>query len=1267
MQLPPTGPPIIVDTGASRSFFSISCPVTNKVPATPPITISLANASTVQSSHTAELDMPQLRPQARQGHIVPSLAHTLISAATLCDAGYALNFTAQHVTIRDCATNDVVLTGTRDAASGLWHLEPLQTLGTSSARTIHLANRIGDPTEADLVAYAHHTMFSPTTSALEFALRNNFLTNFPGLSLASLRRNPPNSIYTAKGHLDQVRKNVKSTKTPPTVIPNDDNTTAPPEPDNSPQQITTKSHHCFVSIMEPTGQIYSDQTGKFIAPSTNGNNYIMIVYDYDSNHIFAIAFRNRTAHCIRAAYQTIHQRLCKAGLKPKLQRLDNECSNILKQFLTESDIDYQLVPPGIHRRNSAERAIRTFQNHFIAGLCSADKDFPIHLWDGLIPQAEITLNLLRASRINPNLSAHAQVNGHFDFNRTPLGPVGCRVIAHEKPANRNTWAPHGLDGWYIGPALESYRCYKVWIYETRAIRICDTLTWFPTKVQMPHSSSLEIIATSLRDITNALTNPSPRSPIAPLTDSLTEALRANVELVHNIILPRPGPAPPLRVAETTQPTPVRESTAPPGYHAQPLANKPGQPTLIPIEPDAPPQPPHHQPTVSQPQRPTNRVPADPKTPSPTYDDLVSPRVRANKRKARRQQLKPTPTAPRAPPTVRPTNTSRRSKRTPKPSAKAKAAQATIDTINDQLNLVQILALHGTAINPDTGQSAEYRELAKCSDGAKWIAANDEEIGRMCSGLGPDSDMPTGTGTLDFIDFKDLPRNKKATYVRVVAADRPEKPQPRRIRWTLGGDRIDYPGNKTTKTADLTTAKLLLNSVISTPNGRFMTIDLGDFYLNTDLPEPEFVRIPVSILSDRIITLYNLGNRIHNGHVYCRVNKGMYGLPQAGKLANDDLAKHLAPHGYIPCPITPGLWKDTTSDLMFSLVVDDFGVRYTSKPDVERLLTILQRKYRTSTDWTGSRYVGLTIVWDYTNGTVDISMPGYVERALQRFMHTKPARHESSPHDYNAPVYGSRQQYETQDTTPYLDLNDKQKILEIVGVFLYYARAVDLTMIPALGTIASKQNQPTEHTLRAATKFLNYAASNPDATVRYHASGMQLYIESDASYLCETKARSRAAGIHYLGPKPDLKNLQTPPRNGTVAVLSKILRNVVSSASEAELAALFLNGQEAVPIRNTLEELGHIQGPTPIVTDNITAHGIANDSIKQKRSKAMDMRFFWIRNRVSQGQFVIYWRPGKTNLGDYVSKHHSGKHHRRVRPAYLHTPSSNRYAPLADDA
>jgi hypothetical protein len=121
-------------------------------------------------------------------------------------------------------------------------------------------------------------------------------------------------------------------------------------------------------------------------------------------------------------------------MKPQLQRLDNECSKSLKTFMHEQEIYCQLVPPGVHRRNAAERAIRTFQNHFIAGLCSVDKEFPIHLWDRLLPQAKITLNLLRGSRINPKLSAWAQIHGTFDYNRTPWTPwlqsTGTRQTSH---------------------------------------------------------------------------------------------------------------------------------------------------------------------------------------------------------------------------------------------------------------------------------------------------------------------------------------------------------------------------------------------------------------------------------------------------------------------------------------------------------------------------------------------------------------------------------------------------------------------------------------------------------------------------------------------------------------------------------------------------------------------------------------------------------------------------------------------------------------------
>ena len=215
----------------------------------------------------------------------------------------------------------------------------------------------------------------------------------------------------------------------------------------------------------------------------------MILYDYDSNHIFAHPMKNQQGPTIVAAYAALHARLCKAGLQPRLQRLDNECSALLKDFMHNNNVDFQLVPPGIHRGNAAERAICTFINHFIAGLCSIDKNFPIHLWDRLLPQAEITLNLLRGLQLNPKLSAWAQVHGSFDFNRTPLGPPGCQVVAHKKPAKRKTWAPHGLDGWYVGLALDSYCCHTIWIWETRAIRIIDTLTWFPSKVQMPASSN----------------------------------------------------------------------------------------------------------------------------------------------------------------------------------------------------------------------------------------------------------------------------------------------------------------------------------------------------------------------------------------------------------------------------------------------------------------------------------------------------------------------------------------------------------------------------------------------------------------------------------------------------------------------------------------------------------------------------------------------------------------------------------------------------------
>ena len=486
------------------------------------------------------------------------------------------------------------------------------------------------------------------------------------------------------------------------------------------------------------------------------------------------------------------------------------------------------------------------------------------------------------------------------------------------------------------------------------------------------------------------------------------------------------------------------------------------------------------------------------------------------------------------------------------------------------------------------------------------------------------------------------RNQRTSVLCALIALK--KQTHKRVRWTAGGDKIFYVGNVTTKTADITTAKCLFNSVLSTPSAQFMTMDLADFYLESHMPanEYEYVRIPIWMIPANIQTLYNLQPQIIDGHVFAEIRRGMYGLPQAGKLANDQLQAFLAPHGYVPCPITPGLWKDTHSDLMFTLVVDDFGVRYSTRQDADKLLSVLSQKYRVKADWTGCRYIGLTLAWDYTARTLNLSMPGYIERALQRFSHPKPTRPQNSPHEWIAPNYGARKQYATQDFSPALDVSDKKRVQEVLGTLLYYARAIDSTMLPAIGTLATQQSSPTTATMNAITHLLNYCATHPEATLRYIASDMILHVESDASYLSKTKGRSRAAGIHYLtcrSPTPTSPpdaNSPEPPSNGALFVHCQILKEVLSSAAEAELAALFHNSKEAYAIRNVLTELGHSQPPTPIITDNSTASGIVNDTMKQKRSKAMDMRFYWVRDRVRQGQFIVYWKKGSLNRADYFT-------------------------------
>ena len=146
--------------------------------------------------------------------------------------------------------------------------------------------------------------------------------------------------------------------------------------------------------------------------------------------------------------------------------LDNECSAEIKSAFDKYNVAFQRDKPYLHRANAAERAIQTFKNHMKAVLASLDPKFPVREWDRLLPQIELTLNLLRASRINPKLSAYAILHGQFDYNKTPLVPMGTKVVAHLKPEIRNSWSANGEEGWTIGPSFEHCRCTKCFSLKT---------------------------------------------------------------------------------------------------------------------------------------------------------------------------------------------------------------------------------------------------------------------------------------------------------------------------------------------------------------------------------------------------------------------------------------------------------------------------------------------------------------------------------------------------------------------------------------------------------------------------------------------------------------------------------------------------------------------------------------------------------------------------------------------------------------------------------
>jgi hypothetical protein len=283
---------------------------------------------------------------------------------------------------------------------------------------------------------------------------------------------------------------------------------------------------------------------------------------------------------------------------------------------------------------------------------------------------------------------------------------------------------------------------------------------------------------------------------------------------------------------------------------------------------------------------------------------------------------------------------------------------------------------------------------------------------------------------------------------------------------------------------------------------------------------------------------------------------MYGLPQAGILVNKLLKERLAHHGYFEQLHTPGLWKHVTHPVWFNLCVENFGIKYIGRKHLQHLYNALcNRTYEIVEDWLGNLYCGITLKWNYKKHHVDLTMPAYVKKQLTKYNHVAPLKPQHCPYVPNPIKYGKDNLAPSPlDKSPCLNEAQKKRIHQIVGSFLYYAQAVNPTILIALLEIASQQVAPTENTIECVNQFLDYMWTHPDAIFWYQASDMILNVHSDASYLSPPNAHSRAGGYFFLGSIP--QDGDPIELNGAIHITCTILKLVAAFAAEAELDALF---------------------------------------------------------------------------------------------------------------
>ena len=237
-------------------------------------------------------------------------------------------------------------------------------------------------------------------------------------------------------------------------------------------------------------------------------------------------------------------------------------------------------------------------------------------------------------------------------------------------------------------------------------------------------------------------------------------------------------------------------------------------------------------------------------------------------------------------------------------------------------------------------------------------------------------------------------------------------------------------------------------------------------------------------------------------------------------------------------------------------MDNFGVKYVGEKHALHLKQTLKENYTFTTEWDGTIYTGIRPDWYYEQRKMHISLPGNTKKSLKQFSHKR--KKKKQPYPRVSINYGDKKQYATQPSSaPLIDKKGKKCIQQVCG-FIFLGKPVDSTLLYPISAIASQSTNPTEETMKQKQQLLDYIVNKEDAIITYRRSDMKLAVHRDASYLSEPKARSRSGGHFFLSNEATI-----PQNNGAILNIDHIIKHVMTSATEAEIAALYIMAHDSV--------------------------------------------------------------------------------------------------------